>query len=248
MRTIFRVLVWILTVVLIVVCTAAWWLVYRPLPLLDGTISLPGLHKEVTVDRDNWGVPYVRAASLEDAVEAQGYVTAQDRLWQLDLMRRASRGQLSEIVGPLALKSDRQFRTFGFSRAAERDFACMDQDSRMLLEAYARGVNRFIDQHQKSLPLEFSLLNYKPQPWQPTDSLVIAGYMYQTLTDTWERKLDRAKVEARVGPERSKDLFAEDSPWIISSSATRTSPTTARRLPASAPAAPRTTTIRTTQC
>ena len=212
MRTILRVLIWIFTVVLIVVCTAAWWLVYRPLPQLDGTISLPGLHKEVTVDRDNWGVPYVRAASLEDAVEAQGYVTAQDRLWQLDLMRRASRGQLSEIVGPLALKSDRQFRTFGFSRAAERDFACMDQDSRMLLEAYARGVNRFIDQHQKSLPLEFSLLNYKPQPWQPTDSLVIAGYMYQTLTDTWERKLDRAKVEARVGPERSKDLFAEDSP------------------------------------
>ncbi len=212
MRTIFRVLIWILTVVLIVVCTAAWWLIYRPLPLLDGTISLPGLHKEVTVDRDNWGVPYVRAASLEDAVEAQGYVTAQDRLWQLDLMRRASRGQLSEIVGPLALKSDRQFRTFGFSRAAERDFAGMDQDSRMLLEAYARGVNRFIDQHQKSLPLEFSLLNYKPQPWQPTDSLVIAGYMYQTLTDTWERKLDRAKVEARVGPERSKVLFAEDSP------------------------------------
>ena len=140
------------TVVLIVVWSAAWWFVYRPLPQLDGTISLPGLHKEVTVERDNWGVPHIRAASLEDAVEAQGYVMAQDRLWQLDLMRRASRGQLSEIVGPLALKSDRQFRTFGFSRAAERDFAAMDQDSRTLMEAYARGVNRFIDQHQKSLP------------------------------------------------------------------------------------------------
>lgn len=212
MRTILRVLIWIFTIVLIVVCTAAWWLVYRPLAELDGTISLPGLHKEVTVERDNWGVPHIRAASLEDAVEAQGYVMAQDRLWQLDLMRRASRGQLSEIVGPLALKSDRQFRTFGFSRAAERDFAAMDEDSRALLTAYARGVNRFIDQHQKNLPLEFFLLNYKPQPWQPTDSLVIAGYMYQTLTDTWERKLDRARVEARVGPERSKELFAEDSP------------------------------------
>ncbi len=212
MRTILRVLIWIFTVVLIVVWSAAWWFVYRPLPQLDGTISLPGLHKEVTVERDNWGVPHIRAASLEDAVEAQGYVMAQDRLWQLDLMRRASRGQLSEIVGPLALKSDRQFRTLGFSRAAERDFAAMDQDSRTLMEAYARGVNRFIDQHQKSLPVEFSLLNYKPRPWQPTDSLVIAGYMYQTLTDTWERELDRAKVEAIVGPDRSKDLFAEDSP------------------------------------
>ena len=185
---------------------------YRPLPQLDGSISLPGLQKEVTLERDNWGVPHIRAASLADAVEAQGYVMAQDRLWQLDLMRRASRGQLSEIVGPLALKSDRQYRTFGFSRAAERDFAAMDMDSRALMEAYARGVNRFIEQHQNSLPLEFSLLKYKPQPWQPTDSLVIAGYMYQTLTNTWERELDRSKVEERVGGDRSKDLFSPDSP------------------------------------
>ena len=212
MRTILRLLFWTFTVILVAACAAAWWFIYRPLPQLDGSIPIPGLQKEVTVDRDNWGVPHIRASSLKDAVEAQGYVMAQDRLWQLDLLRRASRGQLSEIVGPLALKSDRQFRTFGFSRAAERDFAAMDQDSRALMEAYARGVNRFIDQHQHSLPLEFSLLKYKPQPWQPTDSLVIAGYMYQTLTDTWERELDRAKVEERVGADRSKYLFADDSP------------------------------------
>ena len=212
LRTILRVLIWTFTVVLIIAGALAWWFVYRPLPQFDGSISLPGLQKEVTVERDNWGVPHVRAASLEDAVEAQGYVMAQDRLWQLDLMRRASRGQLSEIVGPLALKSDKQFRTFGFSRAAERDFAAMDKDSRALMEAYARGVNRFIEQHQNNLPLEFSLLKYKPQPWQPTDSLVIAGYMYQTLTDTWERELDRSKVEARVGADRSKELFAVDAP------------------------------------
>jgi penicillin G amidase len=212
LRRIFRIIIWAFTIAFVLAAIVTWRYVYRPLPQLDGTITLPGLQKEVTVDRDTWGVPHIRASALEDAVEAQGYVMAQDRLWQLDLMRRVSRGQLSEIVGPLALKSDRQFRTFGFSRAADRDFAAMDKDSRTLLEAYARGVNHFIDQHQNSLPLEFSLLGYKPQPWQPTDSLVIAGYMYQTLTDTWERKLDRAKVEALVGPDRSKDLFAEDSP------------------------------------
>jgi penicillin amidase len=212
LRTILRILIWTFTVVLIIAGALAWWFVYRPLPQLDGSISLPGLQKEVTVERDNWGVPRIRAASLEDAVEAQGYVMAQDRLWQLDLMRRASRGQLSEIVGPLALKSDKQFRTFGFSRAADRDLAAMDKDSRALMEAYARGVNRFIEQHQNNLPLEFSLLKCKPQPWQPTDSLVIAGYMYQTLTDTWERELDRAKVEARVDADHSKDLFTIDAP------------------------------------
>jgi penicillin amidase len=212
LRTILRFLVWTLLLIAVVTGGTAWWFIYRPLPQLDGSISLPGLQKEVSVERDNWGVPHIRASSLEDAVEAQGYVMAQDRLWQLDLMRRASRGQLSEIVGPLALKSDKQFRTLGFSRAAERDFAAMDKDSRALMEAYAHGVNAFIEQHQKSLPLEFTLLKYKPQPWQPTDSLVIAGYMYQTLTDTWERELDRAKVEERVGADRSKDLFAVDAP------------------------------------
>jgi penicillin G amidase len=211
LRTILRILVWTLLIIAIVAGATAWWFIYRPLPQLDGSISIPGLQKEVTVERDNWGVPHIRAASLVDAVEAQGYVMAQDRLWQLDLMRRAARGQLSEIFGPLALKSDKQFRTFGFSRAADRDFAAMDKDSRALMEAYARGVNAFIQQHQNTLPLEFTLLKYKPQPWQPADSLVIAGYMYQTLTDTWERELDRARVEDRVGADRSKDLFAVDA-------------------------------------
>jgi len=212
LRTILRYLIWTVLILGLIAGAVCWNFIYRPLPQLDGSISLPGLQKEVTVERDNWGVPHIRAASLVDAVEAQGYVMAQDRLWQLDLMRRASRGQLSEIVGPLALKSDKQFRTFGFSRAAERDFAAMDKDSRALMEAYARGVNVFIEQHQNDLALEFSLLKYKPQRWQPTDSLVIAGYMYQTLTDTWERELDRAKVEARVGEDRSKELFAVDAP------------------------------------
>jgi penicillin amidase len=212
LRTILRFLAWTLLIIAVVAGGTAWWFIYRPLPQLDGSASLPGLQKEVNVERDNWGVPHIRAASLVDAVEAQGYVMAQDRLWQLDLMRRASRGQLSEIVGPLALKSDKQFRTFGFSRAADRDFAALDKDSRALMEAYARGVNAFILQHQNNLPLEFTLLKYKPQPWQPTDSLVIAGYMYQTLTDTWERELDRAKVLERVGADRSKDLFAVDAP------------------------------------
>ncbi|HMD10363.1 MAG TPA: penicillin acylase family protein [Candidatus Acidoferrum sp.] len=212
MRTILRFLIWTLLIIAIVAGGTAWWFIYRPLPQLDGSISLPGLQKEVTVERDNWGVPHIRAASLVDAVEAQGYVMAQDRLWQLDLMRRASRGQLSEIVGPLALKSDKQFRTFGFSRAAERDYAAIDKDSRSLMEAYARGVNAFIQQHQNTLPLEFTLLKYNPQPWQPTDSLVIAGYMYQTLTDTWEREMDRAKVEERVDEDRSKDLYAVEAP------------------------------------
>jgi penicillin amidase len=211
LRTVLRVLLSLLAIVLILFATAVWWLVYRPLPQLDGKAKLPGLQGEVTVERDNWSVPHIRAATLEDAVEAQGYVVAQDRLWQLDLLRRASRGQLSEILGETTLKIDKDFRNLNFGRAAERDYHSMNPESKRLLEAYARGVNRFIEQHQETLPMEFTLLKYKPQPWQPTDSLVLTGYMYRTLTDTREREIQRATVTQKVSAELAKDLYSDES-------------------------------------
>jgi penicillin amidase len=136
---------------------------------------------------------------------------AQDRLWQMDLLRRVACGQLSEILGSATLPIDKDFRTLGFSRAAERDVAQMDAESRKLLEAYARGVNLFIEDHQDRLPVEFTLLRYKPLPWHPSDTLAISGYMYRTLTDTRERELNRAKVTERVGADRAKDLFSEEA-------------------------------------
>ena len=211
MRTIFRFFLWTIAVLALTVGATLWWFVYRPLPQLDGAASLPGLKKGVTVERDGWGVPHIRAASLEDMAEAQGFVMAQDRLWQMDLLRRVARGQLSEIVGPEALPIDRQFRTLNFSRAADRDVQLMNADSRRAVDAYSRGVNHFIEQHQNRLPLEFALLQYKPRPWQASDSLVIAAYMYQTLTNTWEGDLSRAIVLARVGPQRAKELFSEEA-------------------------------------
>ena len=188
-----------------------WWLVYRPLPQLDGNVVLPGLQKQVTVERDRWGVPHIRANSLDDLAEAQGYVMAQDRLWQMDLLRHVARGQLCEILGKSTLAIDKDFRTMQFGRVADRELAAMDPDSRSLLEAYARGVNRFIEQHRDHLPVEFSLLAYKPQPWRAADTLTITAYMYRTLTNVWENELDRATVEARVGPDRSKDLFSVEA-------------------------------------
>ncbi len=211
MRTILRIFYWIFAVLVIAGASVAWWFIYRPLPQIDGRVSLPGLRQEVTVERDGWGVPYIRAATVEDLAEAQGYVMAQDRLWQMDLLRRAARGQLSEILGARTLKIDESFRTYGFARAAERDATLFDPESRKVMDAYARGVNQFMEQHKKNLPLEFSLLNYEPTPWQPSDTLAISGYMYRTLTDTWERELNRARVTERAGAERAKDLFSEEA-------------------------------------
>ena len=211
MRTVLRVLFWVLAVVAVMAAGASWWLVYRPLPQLDGTVALPGLRDDARVERDTRGVPHIRAHSMEDLAEAQGYVMAQDRLWQMDLLRRIGRGQLSEIFGPATLEIDIDFRTLGIARAAEADAVLLDPEGRRLLEAFSRGVNQFIEQHGRELPLEFSLLNYSPQPWQPSDSLVITGYMYRTLTNTWQRELDRASVTARVGADRAQELFSPEA-------------------------------------
>ncbi len=191
---------------------SAWWIVYRALPKTTGALSLDGLSQLVTVERNSLGVPHIRAGSLADLVEAQGYVTAQDRLWQMDVLRRLGAGELSEIFGPHALDIDRQFRRLGLRHVAEREASALDPERREVLEAYARGVNHFIAEHNRSMPAEFFLLRYKPKPWTPADSLLIGGYMYELLTLTWPKEINRETVSLRVGPERAAEMFAEDSP------------------------------------
>ncbi|MFZ0038050.1 MAG: penicillin acylase family protein [Candidatus Acidiferrales bacterium] len=190
----------------------AWWFTWRPLPTLDGTVELPELKNSVTVDRDSWSIPWIQASSIEDLATAQGYVVAQDRLWQMDLLRRAAGGELSEIFGKIALDVDRENRTLGLRVAADAAAARMDPFARQILEAYARGVNRYIDERRGRLPIEFTVLRYEPRAWTPADTFLISAYMWKTLTTTWKAKLNRARISALVGPERARDLFVVDSP------------------------------------
>jgi penicillin amidase len=191
---------------------AGWWIVHRALPKLDGQVAVSGLKEGVIVDRDRWGRPWIRARSVDDLLMAQGYVTAQDRLWQMDLLRRAAAGDLSEIIGPLTLKFDEENRTLGMRQAAERAVADSNPAIRGLLEAYARGVNRYIAERQQKLPVEFSLLHYSPRPWTPADTYLVSLYMWKTLTSTWKSKLNRAWIAEKVGPERTAQMFTPDSP------------------------------------
>jgi penicillin amidase len=207
----FKAFLIVAAVILAAAAGTIWWTVYRPLPRVDGTSSLPGLKQQVTVDRDAWGVPHIRAASLRDLAEAQGYVMAQDRLWQMDLLRRVAAGELSEIFGSQALPVDKRYRALGLRVAAERDVATLDPEAREILDAYAQGVNRFLDENKERLPLEFTLLRYSPRPWKSSDSLLISGYMYETLTTSWRSELNRAKVTALVGEERARELYVEES-------------------------------------
>ncbi len=189
-----------------------WWLVRRPLARLDGSVAIGGLKDGVIVDRDQWGRPWIRAKSLRDVVTAQGYVMAQDRLWQMDLLRRASAGELAEIFGDVALAYDRENRTLGMRQAAERAVADSAPEIRELLEAYARGVNENIAERGGKLPIEFVALGYKPRVWTSADTYLISLYMYKTLTSTWKEKLNRQWIMEKVGEERARDLFVSDSP------------------------------------
>jgi len=158
-----------MAVALVLAAGAAWWAYSqcrRALPQLEGTVPVAGLQARVEVRRDARGVPHLRAGSLEDLLFAQGYVTAQDRLWQMDLSRRLAFGDLAEIFGESVLSLDIENRTLGLRQAAERAIQEMDADSQRLVAAYAKGVNAFISTHRDRLPIEFLLLRYQPRPWQ----------------------------------------------------------------------------------
>ena len=213
MRRVVGYVLLVLLLVAVAICGYAWHLVHRALPQVEGTIALGELQAEVTVTRDVRGVPHLRAQNMTDLAFAQGYVMAQDRLWQMDVLRRIAAGELSEIFGASLVETDRYFRTLGFRDAAERDAETAPPEFREQAEAYARGVNRFIEDHRGNLPLEFSLLRYEPRPWRVADSLLIVGYMYETLTSSWRWDLSRARVAPKLGVERAEYFYDQTSDW-----------------------------------
>ncbi len=207
---------WLLLILLVAVVAIAAWLysiARSPLPELDGTISVHGTSGPVSVIRDSHGVPTIEAASLDNLFFAQGYVTAQDRLFQMDLMRRAAAGELSEIIGDIALKHDRQQRILGLRAATEKGLQSVTPEGRQHFDAYARGVNAYIDSHRDRLPLEFRLLHYSPRPWKIQDSLVIGYQMVETLSTSPQAALTREKILAKLGPELTADLYVNSS-WL----------------------------------
>lgn len=176
------------------------------------TLRLAGLRDRVTVRRDERGIPYIEAANLSDLSFAQGYVTASDRLWQMDFMRRTARGQLAEILGRDALSTDKMHRTYGFAQVAEAEVAGASREAREQLEAYARGVNAYIESlDAKAFPPEFQILQYRPRPWTPADSLLIVKLFFEVLSNSWQTDLMRAALTG-LPPEKREALLVETSP------------------------------------
>ena len=171
-----------------------------PCPGSTATRSFPGLLAPATIRRDALGAPHIQAGSTLDAVRAQGYATAQDRLWQMDLLRRRARGELAEAFGEGALRADREVRTLGLGHVARASLGEFDPDSRALLEAYAAGVNAFIASHRDALPLEFRLLRYGPRLWEAADTIAVGKLLALDLAQGWEAEAFRATVETRCPP------------------------------------------------
>ena len=173
-RRILLIVLGVLVVALVVLAGAVGYFALSPLPKTDGTITAPGLQAPVTIYRDEWGVPQIYADSSHDLFFAQGYVHAQDRLFQLDFQRRVGMGRLSEVLGEATLDTDRFLRTLGTNRAAQQDLEHLAPDTLAALQAYSDGVNAYIDEHANNLPLEFRILGYQPDHWQPLDSVAWA--------------------------------------------------------------------------
>lgn len=204
----------VLAVVVLIVAGAGAWLysiARAALPQLDGALQVRGLLASVTVARDGHGFPTIVASNFDDLFFAQGYVTAQDRLFQMDGMRRYAAGELAEVVGEGQVEHDRQQRILGMRESARKNLALATAEGRAQLEAYARGVNAYIASHRDRLPIEFRLLGYAPKPWTPEDSLVIGAYMVQDLSSTPRHALTREKILAKLGPDLTADLYVNTS-------------------------------------
>lgn len=179
-------------------------------------IQLKGIKDKITIYRDERGIPYIEAKNDEDLYFAQGYATAADRLWQMDLFRRTVRGELAEVLtagpGNVALDQDKLHRTYGFTQAAEAELAAASPRTRAVLEAYARGVNAYAASlDPKSMPPEFQILQYSFRPWTAVDSLAVIKIFFEALSDTW--RLDIMRQALSVLPaEKRAELLPEISP------------------------------------
>lgn len=193
--------------ILLVLAGIAVHLVRRSWPEVSGTIAVSGLTQPVRVLRDNLGIPNIYAANEHDLFFAQGYVHAQDRLWQMELNRLICRGSLSSVFGKSSIESDRYLRTIGIFRAAEEDWALASPETRSYLEAYSAGVNAYIDSLRNKLPIEFLIFRTEAAHWSPVDSIAWSKMMALSMSQNHSVEIARAQLIAKLGSDAAQQLM-----------------------------------------
>lgn len=180
----------------------------RAVPDYNKDITIQGLIAPVEVYRDSFAIPHVYAQNEHDLYLVTGYLLAQDRLWQMDLLRHVTEGRLSEIFGADYVQTDMLLRSLRFGRKSEMIFSEMDSTTRMIIEAFAEGVNQYIDQNYKRLPPEFAILRYKPEKWVPANTLNLVGYMAWDLESGWSEMI-LSEINKKVDPARYNQLLPD---------------------------------------
>ena len=203
---------------ILVFLVGAFFQVRGALPPYSGHVDAPGLKAPVEIVRDRNAVPHIIAGSLDDAAFGLGYVHAQDRFWQMELMRRLGQGRLSEIVparlvGSSLIDTDRTMRGLGIYRRAGESLNALSPAMRGIIEAYAAGVNAWLNRDDQQYGLELTLIKllsggrYRPEPWRPADSLVWAKLMALGLDGNWRAELLRLRLARKIGENGVKFLI-----------------------------------------
>jgi penicillin G amidase len=205
-KTVLRLCLFLLLPASLVAVAGILWL-RTSLPGFSENVALRDIDGPIDVIHDSNGIPHIIAGSSDDAYRALGYVHARDRLFQMDFMRRLGAGRLSEVVGRSTLSLDRTMRTLGLHRLATETVSALPPDARTALDAYAEGVNAFLAARAGALPPEFVTLNYRPEQWQPADSLVWGRLMAMRLAGNWRTEALRAALAGRLSPAQINDLW-----------------------------------------
>ena len=210
-----------LALILVALSLAGYVWLRQGLPVVDGERVVQGPGAPVEIVRDRHAIPHIAGDSFTDVLFAQGYAHAQDRLWQMEFQRRVGAGRLAEVVGARALPADKFIRTLGLHRLAEASLAYLDDDTLAWLDAYADGVNAFLEDRQGPLPPEFFIFGHHTiEPWKPVDSVVWIKMMALDLSRNWRDELLRARLATRLSSEQIADLwptYPDDAPVTLAS-------------------------------
>jgi penicillin amidase len=214
-----RLLKWLAVILLIVPLAGlaggyAWWT--RGLPQTSGSVTLNGLSAPGRVIRDAYGVPHIFAATNADALRLLGYLHAQDRMFQMDITRRVSEGRLAETIGADGLRFDRLFRTLDLAGHARKSLPSLSAEARGLLDAYAAGVNAWLKESGRALPIEYTVLGLTPEPWKAGDSILWGKTMAWKLSANWRQDALRGKLARHFDRPRIERLFPKPFPeWPV---------------------------------
>ncbi|MEE9443450.1 MAG: penicillin acylase family protein [candidate division Zixibacteria bacterium] len=208
----------VFVVLIISICGGMYIFLKSTLPEYNGSIIIDRIEDKIEIIRDSYGMAHIYAENDNDAAFALGYCTAQDRLFQIEMIRRAVKGRLSELIGPETVDVDRLFRLITSGKSIEERFNLLPVEVKEMMTAYAAGVNQYINNPDANFPIEFSLIGFQPEPWEPADELCVIYYMAWTLNFSFDTELTYEAVRAKIGRELADEIFIDypkDAPTII---------------------------------